>query len=64
MLDKIVHKYLLVNLVDNDFVRGNCLWNVLDDMFSRTKLNVKLTNPASLESVIETLSYTTMIEKD
>ena len=64
VLDKIVHKYLLVNLVDNDFVRGNCLWNVLDDMFNRTKLNMKLTNPASLESVIKTLSYTTMIEKD
>jgi methylenetetrahydrofolate reductase (NADPH) len=64
ILDKIYHTYLLVNLVDNDFPKGNCLWNVLDDMFSRRKLNSKLTSPPTLESVVKTLSYTTVIEKD
>ncbi len=64
VLDHIRDTYYLVNLVDNDFPRGNCLWNVLDDMFSRKKLNRKLAERPTLVSVMKLLSNTSMIEKD
>ena len=65
VLDRIRETYYLVNLVDNDFPKGNCLWNVLDCMFSRRRLNSKLggERPA-LTEVIKLLSNTSMIEKD
>ncbi len=64
VLDHIRDTYYLVNLVDNDFPRGNCLWNVLDDMFGRAKLNAKLTEEPNLADVIRMLANTRMIEKD
>lgn len=33
LLYTISQTYYLVNLVDNDYPKGNCLWNVLEDMF-------------------------------
>ncbi len=64
ILDRIYHSYFLVNLVDNDFPKGNCLWNVLDEMLSRRKLNSKLAEPPALKTVMKSLPYTTMIDKD
>ncbi|XP_023243844.1 methylenetetrahydrofolate reductase-like [Centruroides sculpturatus] len=34
LLNKISQTYYLVNLVDNDYPKGNCLWNILEDMFN------------------------------
>jgi len=34
--------------VDNDFPKGNCLWEVMEDMFSRRKLNDTLGSKISL----------------
>ena len=42
IITTITDTYLLVNLVDNDFPRGNCLFEVIEDMLSRKKLNEKL----------------------
>jgi len=39
MIQDIAENYYLVNLIDNDFPQGNCLWQVLDEMSSRRKLN-------------------------
>lgn len=30
VIDDICKNYYLVNLVDNDFVKGNCLWETLE----------------------------------
>ena len=27
--------YFLINLVDNDFVKGNCLWELLEEVFKK-----------------------------
>lgn len=32
-MDKVANTYLLVNLVDNDFPKENCIWALLNDMF-------------------------------
>ena len=64
VLDSIRETYYLVNLVDNDFPRGNCLWNVLDDMFGRKRLNRKLSEKPTLHGVMTMLSNTSIIEKD
>jgi len=64
ILDHISRSYFLVNLVDNDFPLGNCLWNVLDDMFSRRKLNAKLSDRPSLDDVVKMVANTRQIEKD
>ncbi len=64
VLENIRTTYYLVNLVDNDFPKGNCLWNVLDDMFSRKRLNDKLQESPRLEDVIKLLSNTSVIDKD
>lgn len=41
IINHIADNYLLVNLVDNDFPRGNCLFEVIEDMVARRKLNEK-----------------------
>lgn len=64
IIDKITSSYYLVNLIDNDFPKGNCLWNVLDDMLSRRKLNLKIDPPPTIESVMKTLSTFNVVEKD
>jgi len=42
IIDGICDNYYLVNLVDNDFPKDNCLWEVLEDMLSRRRLNEKM----------------------
>ena len=59
LLEKISTSYYLVNLIDNDFPKGNCLWNVLDDMFSRKKLNAKLNEKPKIEEAFKFLSNAT-----
>jgi len=53
ILDGIAESYYLVNLVDNDFPKGNCLWEVMEDMFSRRNLNDKLDCKQTLSEWIE-----------
>merc|ERR1712128_186561 len=53
IIEGIAESYYLVNLVDNDFPQGNCLWEVMEDMFSRRKLNDKLDTKQSLYEWIE-----------
>jgi len=53
VIDSINESYYLVNLVDNDFPKGNCLWEVMEDMFSRRNLNDKLESKQSLSDWIE-----------
>jgi len=53
IIDGITESYYLVNLVDNDFPKGNCLWEVMEDMFSRRKLNDKLEMKQSLYEWID-----------
>jgi len=48
IIEDISETYYLVNLVDNDFPKGNCLWEVMEDMFSRRKLNDTLGSKISL----------------
>ena len=33
IIDEVSNTYFLVNLVDNDYPKGSCLWKVLDAMF-------------------------------
>jgi len=42
IITNIADSYLLVNLVDNDFPKGNCLFEIIEDMLSRKKLNEKM----------------------
>jgi len=53
IIDSITESYYLVNLVDNDFPKGNCLWEVMEDMFSRRYLNDKLEARQSLSEWID-----------
>jgi len=53
IIEGIAESYYLVNLVDNDFPKGNCLWEVVEDMFSRRKLNDTLGQKQSLYEWIE-----------
>jgi len=53
IIDSITESYYLVNLVDNDFPKGNCLWEVMEDMFARRNLNDKLENKQTLSEWID-----------
>merc|ERR1712183_70520 len=53
IIENISETYYLVNLVDIDFPKGNCLWEVMEDMFSRRKLNDTLVSKTSLFDWIE-----------
>jgi len=53
IIDGISESYYLVNLVDNDFPKGNCLWEVMEDMFARRRLNDKLSTKQSLAEWID-----------
>ena len=33
VIEHIQNTYILVNLVDNDFPKENCLWSLLDELF-------------------------------
>ena len=52
VIEHIATNYYLVTLVDNDFAKGNSLWNVLEDTFDRKKLNSILRKRPTLESVV------------
>lgn len=52
IVDNISDSYLLVNLVDNDFPKGNCIWDVIEDMLSRKKLNEKMNLKTTLSEWI------------
>ena len=52
VIENIATNYYLVNLVDNDFAKGNCIWNLLDDTFDRRKLNNILRQKPTIESAI------------
>lgn len=62
VIESIGKTYYLVNLVDNDFPKGNCLFNVLDDAFSRRKLNSVLTEKQCLKSLANVLSYARIVK--
>ena len=53
IITNIADSYLLVNLVDNDFPKGNCLFDIIEDMLSRRKLNEKMNLKTTLEEWIE-----------
>ena len=64
VIDDIVHNYYLVNLVDNNFPLGNCLWNLLDDMFSRKKLNEKIGQSSDISDICQRQGYQRVLDKD
>ncbi|CAF0895384.1 unnamed protein product [Adineta steineri] len=41
IIEQIANTYFLVNLVDNDYVEGSCLWTILDSMFEYQKVSKK-----------------------
>lgn len=41
MIEQIANTYFLVNLVDNDYPQGSCLWTVLDAMLEYQKNSKK-----------------------
>jgi len=41
IIEQIANNYFLVNLVDNDYPQGSCLWNVLEAMFEYQKSTKK-----------------------
>ncbi|CAF0724785.1 unnamed protein product [Didymodactylos carnosus] len=44
IIETVANNYYLVNLVDNDYVKGSCLWAVLDAMFEYQKSEENLTS--------------------
>jgi hypothetical protein len=62
VIETIGKSYYLVNLVDNDFPKGNCLFSVLDDAFARRKLNSVLPEKQSLQSLANVLSYAKIVK--
>ena len=52
VIDHIATSYYLVNLVDNDFPKGNCIWNLLEDAFDRRKLNNILETKPTIDKVL------------
>ena len=51
-------------MVDNDFPLGNCLWNVLEDMFARRRLNEKIHEMLSLDAIVNQLNYSRICDRD
>ena len=49
IIDNITDTYYLVNLVDNDYVQGSCLFKVINDVFvklgKRPIPGVQISNP-------------------
>jgi methylenetetrahydrofolate reductase (NADPH) len=64
VIEKIASTYYLVNLVDNDFAKGNCIWNLLEDTFDRVKLNKILNKKPTLQSVTESNRHGIKILQD
>jgi len=64
VIEGIVENYYLVNLVDNDFPMGNCIWNLLDDMFSRKNLNQKIDSKIDLEAIVKEQGFARISEND
>ena len=63
MIERIGKTYYLVNLVDNDFPKGNCLFNVLDDSFAQRKVNLESTDKQNINVLAQKLSLA-RIDKD
>lgn len=57
VIEHIATDYYLVNLVDNDFPKGNCIWNLLEDTFDRAKLNNILKTKPTLDGVAQQPGY-------
>ncbi len=62
VIERIGKTYYLVNLVDNDFPKGNCLFSVLEDAFARRKLNCVLPEKQCLKSLANVLSYARIVK--
>ena len=62
VIETIGKTYYLVNLVDNDFPKGNCLFSVLEDAFARRKLNSVLPEKQCLKSLANVLSYARIVK--
>ena len=37
IISSITESYYLINLVDNDYVRGSCLWDLLEEVLAKAK---------------------------
>lgn len=44
IIKQISNTYYLVNLVDNDYPQGSCLWSVFDAMFEYQKITTNNIN--------------------
>ena len=64
VIDQIATNYYLVNLVDNDFAKGNCIWNLLEDALDRRKLNNILKNKPTIDSVLQSIDGIRMLKDD
>ncbi len=63
VIERIGKTYYLVNLVDNDFPKGNCLFNVIDDAFAQRKVNLESTSKQNINVLARKLSLA-RIDKD
>ena len=64
VIDHIATNYYLVNLVDNDFPKGSCIWNLIEDTFDRKTLNNILKSKPTLTSVVETMPNIRLLKDD
>lgn len=37
IISSIAESYYLINLVDNDYVQGSCLWDLLEEVLATSK---------------------------
>ena len=51
IINRIQNTYYLVNLVDNDYVRGNCLFKLLDRMLEKIQGDVELFEPVGVKNL-------------
>jgi len=64
VIDHIATNYYLINLVDNDFAKGNCIWNLLDDTFDRCKLNNILRQKPTIQSALNLMPGIRMLKDE
>ena len=64
VIEHVATNYYLVNLVDNDFPKGSCIWNLLDDIFDRRKLNNILHTKPTLHSVVSNMQGIILVKDD
>ena len=51
IINRIQNTYYLVNLVDNDFVKGSCLFKLLDRMLEKIQGDVELFEPVGVKNL-------------